>query len=135
MRAMERHFKRELGELNDVFSFIDGFVETDAAIASVSFPLTVAIEELFVNMVSYNPDGHGDIVLGLEVDNGAVKTTLEDLDSEPYDITKHEEVDVTVPLEQRRAGGLGIHLVKKMMDEVYYEYRDRRTRIRLVKYL
>lgn len=132
---MERHFKRDLNALTDVFTFIDGFVDTESATADTAFPLRIAIEELFVNMVSHNPNGAGDISVGLESDGSKVTTTLMDLDSEPFDITEHESPDIHAPLEQRRAGGLGIHLVKRMMDEVYYEYKDRRTQIRLVKYL
>ena len=132
---MERHFKRNLDALADVFSFIDGFVDAESARISISYPLRVAVEELFVNMVIYNPKGAGEIRVELDSDGSTVTTTLTDFDSEPFDITRHEAADLDAPLENRRVGGLGIHLVKRMMDEVYYEYRDRRTQIRLVKHL
>jgi anti-sigma regulatory factor (Ser/Thr protein kinase) len=132
---MERHFKRDLNALSDVFSFIDGFVDLDSATADAAFPLRIAVEEIFVNMVSHNPHGSGDISVGLELEGSKVTTTLMDFDSEPFDLTEHVGPDINAPLEQRRIGGLGIHLVKSMMDEVHYEYKDRRTQIRMVKYL
>ncbi len=132
---MERHFKRDLDALNDIFAFIDGFIEKDASMSSISFPLRVAVEELFVNMVSYNAEGAGDILLDMESDGCKVTTTLQDLDSDFFDIKNHEVGDLGAPLEERKIGGLGIHLVKRMMDEVYFEYKDRRTTIRLIKHL
>ena len=53
----------------------------------------------------------------------------------PFDPTKHDSVDIDQPIGERTPGGLGIHLVKKMMDEVIYEYADRSCKITLIKRL
>ena len=42
----------------------------------------------------------------------------------PYNPLEKEDPDVTLSAEERQIGGLGIFLVKKMMDDVHYEYRD-----------
>ena len=45
-------------------------------------------------------------------------------DGKPYDPTKAAEVDITETAEERKIGGLGIHMVKNMMDELEYAYED-----------
>jgi anti-sigma regulatory factor (Ser/Thr protein kinase) len=54
-----------------------------------------------------------------------------------FDVTEAPEANVDLPIEQRRPGGLGLHLVRRMLDRVEYEYSDveRRSRIRLRKTL
>ena len=60
---------------------------------------------------------------------------LTDFDVDPFDINKIAEVDTKQSLEERRVGGLGIHLVKQMMDKNEYEYKDRQSKIILIKHL
>lgn len=131
---MERRFDRALSSLEQVFAFVETFITTAQADPGAAFPLNLAIEELFVNMVNYNAGG-GDIDITLERERNKLLVTLHDSDSEQYDILRHNAPDVHAALEDREPGGLGIHLVKSLMDEVYYEYRDRQTTIRLVKML
>ena len=50
--------------------------------------------------------------------------TLTDYDVDPFDVTKAPDVDVTLPIEQRRPGGLGLHLIRRLMDSVDYEYSE-----------
>jgi sigma-B regulation protein RsbU (phosphoserine phosphatase) len=51
----------------------------------------------------------------------------------PFDPTQKEEVDTTLPAEQRKIGGLGIHLVRRIMDSVSYEYKDHKNILTLRK--
>ena len=51
----------------------------------------------------------------------------------PFDPTKKEEVDTTLSAEEREIGGLGIHLVRQIMDEVSYERIDDKNVLTLVK--
>jgi len=53
----------------------------------------------------------------------------------PYDPTKKEDPDVTLSIEEREIGGLGIFMVKKSMDEMAYEYRDGCNILTITKYL
>ena len=132
---MTRSFDRDLHALNDVFEFIDGFVAEQRIHSGVVFPLHLAVEELFTNMVKYNTHGEGAISILLEHEPDRMVITMTDTDSAPFDITEYEADDVNAPLSERKVGGLGIHLVQRMMDEVYYEHKNRRTRIQLVKKL
>jgi anti-sigma regulatory factor (Ser/Thr protein kinase) len=48
--------------------------------------------------------------------------TIIDTDAEPFDIMAAPEADVNLPIEQRKPGGLGIHLIRKMVDTIQYSY-------------
>jgi len=130
---MEQTFSRSLDELHQVFSFLDNFAETAGVDMSVSLPVRLAVEELFTNMVKYNKDSRADITLAIDRSDDAVTIVLTDFDTEPFDITSTGDVDVTASLEERTPGGLGIHLVKRMVDEIHYRYKDRVSQITLIK--
>ena len=51
----------------------------------------------------------------------------------PYDPLAKADPDITLPTEERQVGGLGIFMVKKMMDELTYEYKDGRNILKLRK--
>ena len=103
--------------------------------AGSSFILNMAVEELFTNMVKYNGNGADDILIGVDREADWMTIRLVDFDSEPFDLSEAGEVDTSAPLHARKPGGLGIHLVKRFMDEVMYEYKERKTTIRLGKRL
>jgi anti-sigma regulatory factor (Ser/Thr protein kinase) len=130
---MEQTFTRNLDELHRVFSFLDTFAETSDLDMSVSLPVRLAVEELFTNMVKYNKDSRADITLAVNRSDESVTIVLTDFDTEPFDITSTGEVDTTASLEERTPGGLGIHLVKRMVDEIHYRYKDRVSQITLIK--
>ncbi len=132
---MEQHFDRNIDELKKIFSFLEGASTALSLNQASSFALNMVVEELFTNMVKYNGNGADDILVGVDMDGDKMVVRLIDFDSEPFDYPEEEEVDVTAPLHKRTPGGLGIHLVKMFMDEVSYEYKDRKTSIRLVKQL
>jgi anti-sigma regulatory factor (Ser/Thr protein kinase) len=132
---MEKKFKRELSALDDIFAFINEFMNTNKIDEAAGFAINLAIEELFTNMVEHNPRGAKDISIGLEREKNKLIITLIDFDAAPFDITKTKEVDTNQALEERPIGGLGIHLVKKMVDEIKYEYVNRESKIILTKNL
>src|SRR5437763_2635111 len=64
------------------------------------------------------------------LDDG-VEVTLIDCGVEPFDVTKSPDADITLPIEQRHPGGLGLHLIRRMLDSIEYEYtkESRQSRI------
>jgi serine/threonine-protein kinase RsbW len=132
---MEQRFSREISSLEQIFEFANRFAASNSLDESVSYVINFVIEEMFTNMVKYQPNNKNDILIGLLKEGNTVTITLTDFDVEPFDPTKLEEVDVRQALQERKVGGLGIHLVKKMVDTVEYEYKDRQGRITLTKRL
>ena len=133
---MDRIFKRDLGELGDVFAFLDNFAEESDVGMSIVLPVRLAIEELFTNMVRHNTSGNSDITISLDKKDERLVVVLTDHDvAEPFDPIRREEVDITAGLEDREAGGLGIHLVKRMVDEIHYHYSAtlQQSQITLIK--
>ena len=132
---MEKKFQRRVDALEEVFGFISEFVARYLLDDSVAFRLNVAIEELFVNMVKHNLGSDSDILISMIKDGDRVIVSLTDFDVEAFDITKAGAYDTRQPLEKRPIGRLGIHLARSMIDEIRYEYKDRRSRITLIKNL
>jgi serine/threonine-protein kinase RsbW len=95
----------------------------------------LAVEELFTNMVKYSSESRSDVRIALDWVDDAVELTLIDSGVEPYDVSRAAEVDVTLPIERREPGGLGLHLVRRMTESVVYEYseemRQSRTTVRI----
>ena len=101
------------------------------------FTLNLALDELVTNVVSYGydePAGDRDITVALAVGDGRLTATLED-DGRPFDPLAKAPPDIDSSLEDRRIGGLGVHFVRTMMDDVQYRRVDGRNRLTLVKTL
>ena len=130
---MERKFTRNLDALSDIYQFAeDVFVSSDIR-DEVRFPVHLALEELYVNMVEYYPDNDNDILLDVSATDGRVTVTMTDFDVDPFDVTAPRNIDTELPLGERMPGGLGLHLVQQMVDNLEYEYRDRQSTIRFTK--
>ena len=127
-------FPRDIASLPGLFEFADGFMDQADLGEALRYPVSFALEELFTNMVKYNPAGGGEIQVRLSLGESEVRVVLVDPDAPPFDITTDAPtVDVDRPLEERSPGGLGLHLVKRMMDRVEYEHSGRTGTIRLFK--
>ena len=132
---MERKFKRAISSLDDIFQFIGEFSRREGVDESLVFTINLVVEELFTNMVKYNRQNSNKIAIDLKLKKNDLLIHLTDFDVEPFDITKADNVDTGKTLQERKVGGLGIHLVKKMVDKIDYEYRDRQSIIILTKHL
>ncbi|MFH1312413.1 MAG: ATP-binding protein [Candidatus Eisenbacteria bacterium] len=130
---IEKRFNRKVDALDDIFPFISEFGTENGISETDMFKVSLAIEELFVNMVRHNVGGGSDILIGLEKAGESLTVSLTDFDVEPFDITEAQEYDTGRPLSERPIGRLGVHLVKRMIDGVKYEYNDRQSKITLVK--
>ena len=87
--------------------------------------MKLAIEEAVVNVMNYAyPPGQlGDVTIEAASNDTRLKFTIID-SGKPFDPTVHADVDTTLPASERRIGGLGIHLVRQIMDSINYERVD-----------
>ena len=122
---MEKSFSRELRTLDTVFEFVDEFVASSGLDDEVAFPLKLAVEELFTNFVRHNTGGQERIYISLSKSDGRLIVRLKDFDVEPFDGMNAPRVDVRQSLEERKVGGLGVHLIRSLFDTLEYDYRDR----------
>ncbi len=84
-------------------------------------------------MVKYYPDNDNDILLDVSANDGKVTVTMTDFDVDPFDVSAPRNIDTDLPLDSRVPGGLGLHLVQQMVDNLEYEYHDRQSTVRFTK--
>lgn len=132
---MQQSFPRQIEALQQIFSFVSECVEGHNLQADVLYGINLSIEELFTNMVRHAKGGGAEITISLEIRDRELIVSLTDYDVDEFDLTKKEGVDTGQPLHERRPGGLGIFIVKGIMDEVKYEYADRVASITVIKKL
>lgn len=130
---MEKKFIRSISTLEQVFDFIRDFSEQNDIDADITHALDLSIEEIFTNMVKYNPGRDEDIILGLVVKNGKAIVSLTDFEDQPFDLVASKVYDLDQSLEDRPVGKLGLYLVKKLMDKIDYQHKNGKTIITLVK--
>lgn len=129
---MQQSFGRSLDKLADIVSFTDRFFSDEELDPSMRYVIDLCVEELFVNMITYNTETSADILIEMKPRGQGVEVSLTDFDVERFDPRETEAINVDVPLEQRTPGGLGLYLVLKMADSIHYEYRDRSSRITFI---
>ena len=98
--------------------------------------INLAIEEAVVNVMNYAyPEGtKGDITIEAK-SNGTEMIFIISDTGKPFDPTAKPEVDITKSAEDRAIGGLGIHLIRQIMDRINYERIDGHNILTLIKKL
>jgi sigma-B regulation protein RsbU (phosphoserine phosphatase) len=98
--------------------------------------MNLAIEEAVVNVMNYAyPAGEeGTVTIDAKADGTTLTFVIID-NGTPFDPTAKGEVDTTLSAEERGIGGLGIHLIRQLMDSINYERNNGRNVLTLVKKL
>ncbi len=128
--------KNKVEELNRLALFIEELGERREFDMALVMNLNLALEEVVSNIILYAyPQGMDDdiSIKCQEVDHSLI-FTITDRGIE-FDPTKVEEADITLSAEERKIGGLGIFLVRKIMDEVKYERVESKNRLIIIKSL
>ncbi len=96
--------------------------------------LQLAVEEAVVNVIDYAyPAGtEGSVEVSMTSDGRRLRVVIVD-SGVAFDPTEHEKVDTTLSAEERPIGGLGIYLVRELMDTINYERTDGRNVLTLIK--
>ena len=132
---MEKTFAKSLGALDGVFDFLDEFVDAEAIGERDAFVIDLVVEELFTNMVKYSGGVDRNVAIRIKRNDHQLILELTDFDSEPFDLADAKPVDVDAPVANRQPGGLGIHIVKTMVDELRYEMDERTLTVSVRKTL
>ncbi|MFO1414816.1 MAG: SpoIIE family protein phosphatase [Burkholderiales bacterium] len=117
-----RSFARSFDALDAIFAFTADFARRHGVGPGCVPTIDFALEELFTNMVKYSLGGRQAIDVALVALPGGMEATLTDYDVDPFDPRQAPVPDVDLPIEQRRPGGLGVHLVRQMLDGIGYHY-------------
>ena len=122
--GMQLILNRDLTEIPRIVSATRAYFSEAHIPDSLAPAVDLATEELFVNIVRHGSGRDDKIRLQMEATADGVAVTLIDPGSEPFDPRELPPVDINAPLAQREPGGLGIHLVKQLVSDLDYEYRD-----------
>lgn len=133
MTHVHKKFARSIDSLASVYEFTENALVDGEIDEPIKSPVHLAMEELFVNMVKYNPGTVSDIECEIETSDGKVTVTLTEYGVDPFDVTRPRNVNIEASLDERTPGGLGLHLIQAMVDELEYEYDNGRSRVRFVK--
>ncbi len=123
--------------LGEVQEFIGQMLKEAGCREDIYLNVELAVEEVFVNIASYAyPGREGTVEIEAQITDepAGIRIVFSD-DGIPFDPLKKEDPDITLSAEERQIGGLGIYLVKEMMDEVHYRYEDGRNVLTVIKYL
>jgi anti-sigma regulatory factor (Ser/Thr protein kinase) len=129
--TIERSFRRSFDSLEGIFAFSSEFFVAHGVEPGLLPTVDLVLEELFTNMVKYSPGGEAFVRIAMAPAPGGVEVTLTDYDVERFDVTQAPDADINLPIERRRPGGLGLHLIRRLVDSMQYEYSSdtRRSRI------
>lgn len=120
--------RNRLEDMQQLQPFVDRVAEIWGIDEQKRFRLNLALDEAVANVVKYAyPQGHdGNIELVAKRSSNQIIFILSD-SGQPFDPTASVTVDTTLGIEERPIGGLGIHLIKQMMDQVSFQYIDNRN--------
>jgi anti-sigma regulatory factor (Ser/Thr protein kinase) len=126
---MRKKYKRSFDEIQKIVADTERFFAQETIDESLRMKADLSLEELFVNMVTYNTETSRDILIEMNAIDNGIEVSLTDFDVERFDPTELKQVNVDAPLAERTPGGLGLYLVLKMADSINYEYLDRTSKI------
>lgn len=126
----------EISEISRLYDFIEDMGNEFSLAPDVVFNLNLVLEEAVVNIINYAypKEEHESIYLSARLHEGSIVLVLTDTGKE-FDPTMSPEADITLSAEERQIGGLGIFLIRQIMNEVKYERIEGKNILTLEKKL
>ena len=123
-----------LARLDEVLNFVESISREQNAPEEIMRQLQFSVDEMFSNVAKYAYQGRkGTFTIHADVrEKGKIMFVLED-EGIPYNPLEQDNPDVNLPLERREIGGLGIFLVKNIVDEMNYCRENHKNKLSLVK--
>ena len=124
----------QMDEIIRVQTFLEELGEEWELSMPLIFSLNLVLEEALTNIIlyGYNDDQQHTITIDFNLTGHELFITITD-DGHPYDPTLKEDPDITLTAEERPIGGLGIFLIKKIMDKVEYQRKENKNLLILTK--
>ena len=126
----------EISEISRLYDFIEELGNEFSLSPDVTFNLNLVLEEAVVNIINYAypKEGHESIYLSARLHEGSIVLVLTDTGKE-FDPTMVPDADISLSAEDRQIGGLGIFLIRQIMNEVKYERIEGKNILTLEKKL
>ncbi|MGH8469481.1 MAG: ATP-binding SpoIIE family protein phosphatase [Gammaproteobacteria bacterium] len=135
-RELEIKITNELPELERLHQILTEFGQRQGLAPRIVHDLNLALEEILTNIISYGytDSGEHEIKVRLSAQAKELRAEVED-DGQPFNPLAAPKPDTEAPVEHRAVGGLGIHLVRKLMDGVEYQRQEENNLLRMKKTL
>ncbi len=126
----------KLSELEQIHSAIETLSKEWDIAAHTGNQINLAIEEAFTNVINYayEDQNRHDIEVIFDRYPEKIEMTIID-DGREYNPTRNEDPDTGLSIQERPIGGLGIFLIKKLMDKVEYQRKENKNYLKLTKNL
>ena len=127
--------RSDAANLPALTQFLNEFWQAAALPPALASPFELALEEVFMNVVMHGsaPGSEPWVEVSLDLADGGLTMTVED-DGRPFDPLSLPPPDVAAGLNERRVGGLGVYLVRQLMDAVSYSRIGTRNQLRMTKH-
>lgn len=124
-----------IDNVKTITDFVDERLEEMNCPVKAQMQIDIVIDELCSNVARYAySDRTGKVTVSVDTVDKPMKVWLTFTDEGvPYNPLAKEDPDITLSAEERKLGGLGIYMVKKMMDEFRYEYKDGKNIVTVCK--
>jgi len=127
--------KNQVSELNDLHNEINKRLLEINIGKNIINDVLLAVEEVIINIISYAYEDKYEHLINITIDKkeNSISLEIEDdgIDFNPLLVA--EPVDLNSSIEERKIGGLGIFLIKKLMTEVTYDRFDNKNKLTLIK--
>jgi serine/threonine-protein kinase RsbW len=132
--SLKLELAAHLDELERMVGALDSFAGRVGLDSATLQQVTLALDELFTNIVVHGgiPAGSAPILLEIALTDGVLRIELSD-PGRRFDPRTVAPPDTEASLEDRRIGGLGVHFVRTLMDSLDYRYADGRNHLTLTK--
>ena len=112
-----------------VSGFVKNLTDKLSVVPKVANKVSIAVDEIYSNIVNYS--GAETATVSYQIKDSKLYLTFID-DGIPYNPLEAEEPDITLTAEERKIGGLGIFMVKKMTQSMEYSYEDDKNVLKLI---
>ena len=121
-------------EIRNLSNHFDIFAKDNKLADKVIHDVQLALDEVVTNIVEYGYDDDDKHLIDIKfiLNEQSLKIIIID-DAKPYNILDNKDPDTSLSLDEKPIGGLGIYLVKRLMTNIDYDYRDGKNHLLLTK--
>jgi serine/threonine-protein kinase RsbW len=118
-----RTFPGQFSYLAEIGEFVARAAGAAGLSADAAYAVEMAVDEACTNIIvhAYGGEGRGDIECTCQINGNGLTVTLRDRGC-PFDPSSVPEPNVDATLQNRREGGLGLYLIRKLMDDVRFKF-------------
>ncbi|MDR2393759.1 MAG: ATP-binding protein [Treponema sp.] len=119
-------------ELEGLIEWIDAILEAEDCTIKAHSQMAIILEEIFVNISRYAYPSEGEVFIRVGIEGPRLILQFED-SGKPFNPLAYLSLDTKARIEERKIGGMGIYIVRKMVDEISYARVDDKNLLTLYK--